>query len=277
MGAMTIRFNVLLKILIPLALVIAVALAMWGALITRYGGVSVEVEEMVAKGRTYYLPLPKFTSGVMVEEAIAWRRSLRDFTKDPISIWKLSMILWAAQGITEFRYGFRASPSAGATYPLEVYVVVGERGVKVNETAYLPPGSYKYDCKRHTLTLVKEGDLRSELAKAALDQEWVRSAPVDIVICAVYERTTSVYGERGYRYVYMEVGHVGQNIYLMATALNLGTVAVGAFYDDWVKNVVGAREGENPLYIMPVGVPVKPYRVSAEDIASYYRRARSVG
>ncbi len=220
------------------------------------------------------LPMPRIRHDVMsVEEAIAYRRSIREYTNEPVTLEQLSQLLWTAYGITEPHRGFHAAPSAGATYPLEIYVVVGERGVRAND-GFLEPGSYKYDPHSHTLRLVKRGDLRRELCRAALDQEWVCEAPLSIVICAVYERTTSYYGQRGYRYVYMEVGHVGQNIYLEATALGLGTVAVGAFYDEDVRRIIGAKPNEHPLYIMPVGVPVKPYRVSEEELWEYIKRFR---
>jgi len=228
----------------------------------------------VVVGEEGLLPLPKKTTSVTVEEAILLMRSIRDYTRDPITIEQLSMVLWAAQGITNVERRFRAAPSAGATYPLEVYVVVGEKGVVLDNNTYLKPGVYKYNVYRHSLVLVKEGDYREELSKAALNQRWVREAPVSIVICAVYERTTSRYGERGIRYVHIEVGHVGQNIYLMATALSLGTVAVGAFYDDQVARIVGAKPEEHPLYIMPIGVPAKPPKTSFEEINNFYKTMR---
>ena len=94
-----------------------------------------------------------------------------------------------------------------------------------------------------------------ELARAALGQEYICEAPVDIVICAVYERTTIIYGARGERYVHMEVGHAGQNIYLQAAALGLATVAIGAFHDERVREALRLDKQYQPLYIMPVGKP----------------------
>jgi len=217
-----------------------------------------------------YLPLPRIRSDVLsVEEALAYRRSIREYRDEPITIEQLSQLLWAAYGVSETKYGFKTTPSAGATYPLEIYVVVKPRGVRVNETHYLEPGSYKYIPDQHALILVKRGDLSEELMYAALGQEWVGSAPVNIVIAAVFERTTRVYGERGVRYVYMEVGHAGQNIYLEATALGLGCVVIGAFYDDEVARVVGLAGSEKPMYVIPVGVPERVYRVSEQDIHNY--------
>ena len=226
--------------------------------------------------QSYMLPLPKFSINVMLEKAIACRRSIREYLDTPITFDALSMLLWAAQGVTEFSYGFRTCPSAGGTYPLEVYVIAGKDCVLLGQGNFLPEGSYRYNYKDHSISLVKTGDLRDSLAKASLNQEWVRRAQVNIVIFSVYERTTKVYGERGYRYVHMECGHVGQNIYLMAAALRLGTVAIGAFYDDEVRNVVGAGHDEQPLYVMPVGIPKNYYEIGEEDLSRYYLRVRGI-
>ncbi len=217
-----------------------------------------------------YLPLPKFKVGkLIVEEAIAFRRSIREFKDEPITLLQLSQILWAAQGITNTQHGFRAAPSAGATYPLEIYVVVKEGGVEG-----LAAGIYHYDPYTHSLRLIRKGDFSNDLFEASLEQPWVRDAAVNIVITAIYERTTGRYGERGIRYVHIEVGHVGQNIYLEATNLGLGTVAIGAFYDDEVRKVLGVKSNEHPLYIMPIGVPKWQYRVTEEEIHEFILRNR---
>ncbi|MEO0294023.1 MAG: SagB/ThcOx family dehydrogenase [candidate division WOR-3 bacterium] len=192
------------------------------------------------------LPEPRYKSDVSVEEAILKRRSVRAYKKEPIELKDLSQILWAAGGITDKEENLRASPSAGALYPLEIYVVVGE----VNS---LPKGFYKYDPFNHEILMLGEGDKREALASAALGQSWVKNAPIDILISGIYKRITSKYGERGIRYTYMEAGHMAQNIYLQAEALGLGTVVVGAFWDDKVKKVLGLPEEESPLYIMPLG------------------------
>jgi len=183
-------------------------------------------------------------------EAITKRRSVRDFTPEPISQSQLSQILWAAQGITESPWRSRAVPSAGATYPLEIFVVGGD-----NTIEGIDDGIYHYNIDSHSLTRHHQGDVRLELARAALDQEFIYQAPVDIVICAEYERTLKRYGTRGERYVHIEVGHAGQNIYLQATALGLATVAIGAFYDEQVRGVLRLDKQYKPLYIMPVGKP----------------------
>lgn len=192
------------------------------------------------------LPEPKTQGRMSVEEAIFKRKSIRRYKDKPLTLEELSQVLWAAHGINA--WGKRTSPSAGARYPFEVYAVVGD-------VDGLEPGLYHYDGKRHVLELIRKGDLRKELAQACLGQKCVATAPVNIVVVAHYERTTSRYGERGIRYVHIDAGHMGQNIYLQATSLGLGTVAVGAFHDDEVKEVLGV-EGK-PLYIFPFGKPAE--------------------
>ena len=199
-------------------------------------------------GEEVTLPPPREEGEMSVEEAIQRRRSIRDYKREPLTVEEVSQLLWAAQGITS-RKGFRASPSAGATYPMVIFLAVKEGGV-----TGLEAGIYRYDPWSHSLTMISKGDFSFQLYRACLDQEWVRSAPVNLLIFANFTRTTSWYGERGIRYVYMEAGHIGQNIYLQATALGLGTVAVGAFYDDQLKEIVGTDL--EPLYVFPVGRPL---------------------
>ena len=195
-------------------------------------------------------PDPETTGLMSVEEAILRRRSIRSYTQKPLSLQDISQLLWAAQGITDPAGKFRAAPSAGATYPLEVYIVVGANGV-----TGLADGVYRYNPTKHQLENVLRGDLRSGLADAALGQSCVREAPVNVVIAAVYERTKGRYGDRGIRYVHMEAGHVGQNMYLQAVARGLGMVVVGAFYDDQVQGLLQLPEPQKPLYIIPIGHP----------------------
>ncbi len=197
-----------------------------------------------------HLPPPSQKGSLSLEEAIARRRSVRDFTPESISQSQLSQILWAAQGISDTGEKLRTVPSAGATYPLEFFVVCGGNGING-----IDGGVYHYNMGRHSLTLHYAGDVRPALAKAALGEESIYQAPLDIVICALYERTAMRYGARGERYVHIEVGHAGQNIYLQATALGLATVAIGAFYDETVQEVLRLDKPYKPLYIMPVGKP----------------------
>lgn len=198
------------------------------------------------ENRIIKLPEPNYKSNVSIEEAFLKRRSIRSYKDEPLTLFEISQLLWSAQGITDKRMGFRTAPSAGALYPLEIYVVVG----KVKD---LEPGVYRYRPETHDIILVLKGDKRKELYNASLQQDWVKNAPIVIVISAVFERTTSKYGERGIRYVYMEAGHCAQNIYLQCVSLNLGTVTVGAFYDEEVKKILDLQKKETPLYLMPVG------------------------
>jgi len=191
------------------------------------------------------LPEPRYDSDVSVEEALLKRRSIRNYTDEALTLQEVSQLLWAAQGITD-PSGKRTAPSAGALYPLEVYVVVGN----VEDVAR---GVYKYRPQQHELVRVLDGDLRETLSQAALDQSSVKQGAIDIVITAIYERTTKKYSDRGIRYVHLEAGHAAQNVYLQAVAMNLGMVVIGAFYDDQVKEVLNLPENEEPLYIMPVG------------------------
>lgn len=180
-----------------------------------------------------------------LEELLRQRRSIRAYSDAPLTKDEVMKLLWAGQGITS-PAGFRTAPSAGALYPLEIYLVAGN-------VDNLTPGIYKYNPVKNDLTLVREGDVRTSLAAASLGQSSVSDGAIDIVIAAVYERTKIKYGSRGERYVHIEVGHAAQNICLQATALGLGLVTVGAFDDAAVAKVIGMPQDESPLYVIPVG------------------------
>ena len=180
-----------------------------------------------------------------LEGLLRQRRSIRDYTDAPLTQDEVIKLLWAGQGITNTR-GFRTAPSAGALYPLEIYLVAGN-------VDNLVPGIYKYNPAKNALALVKEGDVRIGLARASLGQGSVAEGAIDIVIAAVYERTKIKYGDRGERYVHIEVGHAAQNICLEATALGLGLVTIGAFNDSAVAEIIGMSPDEAPLYVIPVG------------------------
>jgi SagB-type dehydrogenase family enzyme len=197
------------------------------------------------------LPPPQLKCKMSLEEAIASRRSIRRYRSEALTSSQLSQILWSAQGITGAGGRLRAAPSAGATYPLEIFAFIGKQAIEG-----LQAGIYHYEVGSHSIVLHQAGDLRKELARAALDEGSVADAPLDIVICALYPRTSYRYGRRGERYVHMEVGHVGENIHLQAVALGLATVEVGAFDDEGVREVLGVQEQINPLYIMPIGKPM---------------------
>jgi len=198
-----------------------------------------------AVNNTISLPEPRLDGEVSLEQSLSERRSMRSYSGESLTLAEVSQLLWAAQGVTDAS-GHRTSPSAGALYPLELYLVAGN-------VENLEPGLYHYLPGKHQLVLVADGDVRTDLASAALSQSSVRNGAVSIVITAVYERTTARYGERGIRYVHIEVGHAAQNICLQAAALGLGLVTVGAFDDEQVSEILDLPADENPLYIIPVG------------------------
>lgn len=205
--------------------------------------------------KTIDLPKPNFDSGVSIEEALKNRRSIRTYLDKSLKLKHISQILWAAYGITQpresgpdfLRGGLRTAPSAGALYPLEIYLVCGN-------VESLEPGIYKYNSREHKLEMLEKGDKRNELARAAYGQSHVKNAAADIFYSAIYARTTKKYGERGRkRYVCMDLGHSAENVYLQSYSLNIGTCAVGAFSDEKVEKVMSLPENETPLYIMPLG------------------------
>ena len=199
-------------------------------------------ESIMAKSKIIQLPAPATKGEISLEEAILKRRSQRSFARKKLSWQQISQLLWASQGITtrQFGLGLRTAPSAGGLYPMEIYLL-SEEGL----FHYLPEGN--------KLEIVTEKDLRHDLTFQALGQTAVRQAPIDIVICAIYERVTRKYGERGIKYVHIEAGHIAQNIHLQAVALGLSSVPIGAFNDQGVKRVLSLPKDQQPLYIIPVG------------------------
>jgi SagB-type dehydrogenase family enzyme len=191
------------------------------------------------------LPAPKYDGKVSVEKALHTRRSIREYKDKPLKLAEVSQLLWAAQGITD-PLGLRTAPSAGALYPIEVYFVAGN-------VSGISDGVYKYNPHKNKLVRVMQGDKRSELCSAALNQPCIKNSAAVIILAAVYERTTRKYGERGIRYAHMEIGHAAQNVYLQSVSLNLGTVVIGAFDDNKVKRTLRMSDEEQPLCIMPVG------------------------
>jgi len=178
----------------------------------------------------------------MLDILLKNRRSIRVYKPGIIQRNVLMQILWAAVGKNNFK---RTFPSAGACYPSELYVVVGEvEGIDV--------GIYKYDFEKSEIVKIKDGDFRQGLCNAALGQKAILTAQVVFVVAANYNKITKRYRRRGYRYACMEVGHIGQNISLMALSLGLGTVMIGAFRDSKVKTVLGIEE--EPLYIISAGL-----------------------
>lgn len=203
---------------------------------------SVQAEELKEMKKEIVLPQPKVTGQVSLEETISQRRSKRKFSSQQLTLGQISQLLWSAQGITDQRQGYRSAPSAGALYPMEIYLLS-----KDGLFHYLPQG--------HKLERLQQQDIRRELAAASLGQGFLQQAPINIVITAVYGRITSQYGTRGRRYTEIEVGHIAQNVHLQAVALGLSSVPVGAFDDQNVKELLKLPEEEEPLYIIPVGYP----------------------
>lgn len=193
-----------------------------------------------------FLPSPQTDSDVSIESVLKSRRSLRNYSDKPVSLEEVSQLLWAAQGITGENMPFRTAPSAGATYPLETYVIAGN-------IEGLEAGVYKYNPQQHQLQIVNTNDVRSEVAAAGLGQAFISQAPLSILFTAIYSRTTNRYGQRGNMYVHMEAGHAAQNICLQAEALNMGAVPVGAFNDDRMRSAVGISDKEKPLYLLSIG------------------------
>jgi len=194
------------------------------------------------KGEEIMLPQPEIKSNISLEEALKSRRSVRNFSSKELSLDQISQILWAAQGITQESTGFRTSPSAGALYPLEIFLLKSD-GV----FHYIPDG--------HKIIKLSSDDLRPNLTQGVLFQGFIAEAPVNIIITAVYERTTAKYGNRGIRYVHLEAGHSCQNILLQVVALGLGAVPIGAFDDSYIQDLLDLPQDHIPLYIIPIGYP----------------------
>ena len=197
------------------------------------------------------LPSPQMDGGSPFWELVEGRRSIRRFASEALSLAELSQLLWATQGITAERGGYqlRASPSAGALYPIETYVVA-------NAIAQLAPGVYHYWIPGHKLELVRAGEFRREVAASALDQEVAYRAPCVFIWTAVFQRSKWKYRQRAYRYVYLDAGHIAQNLALASVALGLGSCQIGALYDEEVNDLVGVdgRE-ESAVYMSAVGKP----------------------
>lgn len=206
-------------------------------------GTGDDVEQKKSKtADTIALPAPAREGRMSLEEAIARRHSVREFTKAVLNERELSQLLWATQGMTRPE-GYRTAPSAGALYPLEVYVAT-------------PGGFYHYEPRPHQLKRLSDRDLRPAVYRAGLEQEPLLEAPAVFVIAAVYERTAQKYGQaRTPRYVHMEAGHAAQNLLLQAVALGLGGVPIGAFHDDEVRSALSLPIDHRPIYLIPVGHP----------------------
>jgi len=189
------------------------------------------------------LKKPSFKSSVSVEEALRTRRSIRDYSDKPITLEEVSQLLWAGQGITNER-GFRTNPSAGAAFPMELYVAS-------HNVTGIAPGLYHYSPHDETLTLIKNGSLREQMSDIEIYQKNVRKSAAVIIITGDFVRMAQRHGIYNFRYINMEAGSIFQSIALQAQTLSLGTVVVGAFNEVDLKKILGIKE--DPLIIMPVG------------------------
>jgi SagB-type dehydrogenase family enzyme len=209
--------------------------------------VSTESVDFLSKQAGDMIELPDvITDGdISLERAISLRRSVRAYRDAPLTLSELGQLLWSAQGVTNER-GFRTAPSAGATFPLEMFVMV-------NNVGNLAKGIYHYDPFDHSLELIRKEDVAEPLFGACLSQSMILEGGAVLIFTAVYERTTARYGDRGERYILNEVGHASQNVHLQAAALDLGTVVIGAYRDDEVEDVLRLGDQHKVLYLMPVG------------------------
>ena len=197
------------------------------------------------------LPAPEPVESVLLDEVLKKRRSVRRFSKKPITKRQLSYLLWASSGVQrrERGYEFRTAPSAGALYPIETYIVV-------NRVEDLARGVYHYSVKSHLLEELKLGDFGKDVALAALEQRICSESAVVFIWTAIFARSKWKYKQRAYRYIYLDAGHIGQNLALSATSLGLGSCQVGAFYDDEMNKIVNV-DGveESVIYMSVVGCP----------------------
>lgn len=195
------------------------------------------------------LPEAEPPEGAELGRLLASRRSRRKFAGGSISLADLSYLLWAADGLTqpERSSRFRTAPSAGARHPIDTYVVA-------NRVNSLDDGIYRYLVEDHALVDVRQGEFESQTASAAAGQNWIVGSAAVFIWTAVFERTTNRYKERGYRYVFLDVGHIAQNLYLACESLGLGMTAIAALIDDEVNALVGA-DGveESVLYMAALG------------------------
>ncbi len=208
-----------------------------------------EKDRPAAPPKAIPLPPPSLEGGPGLWKALQERRSFRDYRPLPLSQKELSNLLWAAQGITEksFEPWYRTSPSAGALHPIDTYLVV-------NRVEGLQPGIYFFDVVEFSLALKRAGAFPRSIAEAALNQDLAADAAVVFVWVAVIQRSRQKYRQRAYRYIYLDCGHIAQNLYLAAEALNLGCCGIAAFFDDEVNELVGVDgQEETAIYLATVG------------------------
>jgi SagB-type dehydrogenase family enzyme len=211
-----------------------------------YAEKSSSTGEIEMIGTKIQLPETSKKGGLSLNEALAMRRSTRVFSNESLPLDQLSQLLWSAQGITS-KEGLRTAPSAGETFPLEIFVMI-------NRVPGISKGIFYFNPIDATLESVLEQDVSAQLVKATRGQAMISDAAVVIIFGAIPERTISQYGERGLRYVYNEIGHASQNVHLQAAALGLGTVVVGSYSDEEVEKLLQLDTDIKIMYLMPVGM-----------------------
>jgi SagB-type dehydrogenase family enzyme len=197
------------------------------------------------------LPTPNIEQETQFDVVLKKRRSIREFSKAPISKLQLSYLLWTSTGIQrrDGEFEFRTVPSAGALYPIETYLVA-------NNVEDLEEGIFHYSVKSHLLEQLKENSFGRLVAKAALEQTMLSKAAVVFVWTALFARSKWKYGQRAYRYIYIDAGHIAQNLALSASRLGLGSCQVAAFYDDEVNEIIGVDGiAESAIYLSVIGHP----------------------
>lgn len=220
-------------------------LAKWGFFVIILAGFAViclgQYKAMVSTSKKIVqLPEPRLEGPVSLEQTLTERRSVREFTSEPLNLEQIGQLAWAAQGVTEKKRGFRTAPSAGAIYPMKLYFATQD-------------GVFVYHPEEHSLEKVLSEDVRNKLSKAALRQSWMAEAACDVVIAGSEQKVAAKYGNRARRYMLLEAGHIAQNIHLQAVSLKLGSVSVGAFDINQVHNICSMPRALEPIYIIPVG------------------------
>ena len=208
-----------------------------------------EIYKSYPSNKIIQLPNPFREATISFTEALKRRKSVRSFSTNPLKKIELAFLLWASTGIqrTEHDYEFRTAPSAGALYPIETYIAT-------NNVEEIEKGIYHYNIKNHFLEEIKLGDFGGNLAHAALNQKMCATSSVVFIWTAIFERSKWKYSQRAYRYIYLDAGHIGQNLALAATSISCGSCHVGAFFDDEINSILGI-DGveESAIYLSVVG------------------------
>jgi len=199
------------------------------------------------------LPLPEFNQNINFWEVLVKRHSVRQFSSQPLLLTELSLLLFGMEGLTRVssQFAYRITPSAGGLYPIEIYPVL-------NNVEDLQNGLYHYNIPEHSLEFLKEGDLRKEVAEGCLGQNMAYKSAVNFIWTAMIERSKWKYLQRCYRYIYLDCGHIGQNLYLVAEALGLGACTIGAIFDDELNEILDINGiNETAIYVGVVGKKIK--------------------